>query len=640
MLDRGGKVFNSTAPVIKLPAGASEDDHLALLGLLNSSTACFWMKQVFHNKGSGGIGEGIGHEDWEASIRVRRNEAEEFPNPRRPRTASDSQELSQTALRLQIGRQWLAELDARQRSALQVAGDASDLQAIAGSIRRAVARSERRITSDQMIALQEELDWLNYRLYGLTDEDLCYGPTPPEITLGERPFEIALARHLAAGETQTTWFARHNSTPITEIPAHWPADYRALTERRLQAMTDNPWIRLIEQPEYKRRWNREPWESRQRRALRDWLLDHLEGLCHAPELLTVAQLAERARHHADFQQVAALYTGSDTFDARTLVGELVEGDQVPQMAAARYKPSAMPKFHAWRETWDKQRAEDAIDARIALDPADPQSLTAEQARTLKAEQIGDIPLPPKYASTDFRKPSYWGLRGKLDVPKERFFSLPGCERSGDATLVIGWAGLDHLQRAQAIATWYLERKEQDGWDAERLTPMLVALDELIPWLKQWHNALDPELGERLGDYYEGFLLEELRHLERSRDELAAWEPAARDARSQAERLERLGRVGCQVDRRSVTCRETRVADPNCTPTAFVHPGSVWKIISPVRRLASQAPSKTSPDQVTASPLSGDCLTQGPGNRLHRQFRGRSRFLRSRYKEHLDWSDKT
>ncbi len=47
VLDRGGKVFNRSAPVIKLPAGSTEADHLALLGLLNSSTACFWMKQVF-----------------------------------------------------------------------------------------------------------------------------------------------------------------------------------------------------------------------------------------------------------------------------------------------------------------------------------------------------------------------------------------------------------------------------------------------------------------------------------------------------------------------------------------------------------------------------------------------------------------
>lgn len=41
VLDRGGKVFTQSAPVIKLPPGATEDDHLTLLRLLNSSTACF-----------------------------------------------------------------------------------------------------------------------------------------------------------------------------------------------------------------------------------------------------------------------------------------------------------------------------------------------------------------------------------------------------------------------------------------------------------------------------------------------------------------------------------------------------------------------------------------------------------------------
>jgi hypothetical protein len=91
---------------------------------------------------------------------------------------------------------------------------------------------------------------------------------------------------------------------------------------------------------------------------------------------------------------------------------------------------------------------------------------------------------------------------------------------------MGWAGLNHLQRAQAIAAWYLDRKEQEGWDAEQLKPMLAALDELIPWLKQWHNEIDPEFGERLGDYYESFLLEELRQLQLSRGDLATWEPPA------------------------------------------------------------------------------------------------------------------
>ncbi|MEA3641942.1 MAG: BREX-2 system adenine-specific DNA-methyltransferase PglX [Lamprobacter sp.] len=516
VLDRGGKVFNRTAPVIKLPAEASEDDHLALLGLLNSSIACFWGRQTFFQKGGFGDGKWEERQEWDGT------KLKTFPIPADPEAKACA-----LATALDQSAQHLADLDPAKILSTQW----TDLD-LPAMLDQAQAQTES--IARQMIALQEELDWLNYRLYGLTDADLCHISTPPEIRLGERPFEILLGRRLAAGETQTTWFQRHKSTPITAIPDHWPADYQALTERRLQAIADNRWIKLVEQPEYKRRWNREPWANRQRRALRDWLLDQLEAHCRGaeqggsapPTLLTVAQLSERVRHDAAFQQVAALYTGSDTFDARALVAELVEAEQVPQMAAARLKPKAMPKFRAWQETWDQQRAEDAIDARTQLDHTDPDSLTEDAAKALKAREIGTIPLPPKYAAADFRKSSYWSLRGKLDVPKERFFSLPGAERPGDSTLVIGWAGLDHLQRAQAIAAWTLERKEQDGWDAAQLKPLLVALDELIPWLKQWHNAIDPEFGERLGDYYEGFLLEELRQLELSRDELLAWEPAA------------------------------------------------------------------------------------------------------------------
>ena len=65
VLDRGGKVFKQTAPVIKLSEGATEDEHLALLGVLNSSTACFWLKQVCHDKGLRGEGGGFTPSDWE-----------------------------------------------------------------------------------------------------------------------------------------------------------------------------------------------------------------------------------------------------------------------------------------------------------------------------------------------------------------------------------------------------------------------------------------------------------------------------------------------------------------------------------------------------------------------------------------------
>ena len=54
----------------------------------------------------------------------------------------------------------------------------------------------------RMIALQEELDWEVYRLYGLLDDaeaaELIAKPeSVPELKLGERAFEIVLARRMA-----------------------------------------------------------------------------------------------------------------------------------------------------------------------------------------------------------------------------------------------------------------------------------------------------------------------------------------------------------------------------------------------------------------------------------------------------------
>ena len=51
-----------------------------------------------------------------------------------------------------------------------------------------------------MISVQEELDWECYRLYGLIEEDLTYsGDDLPRLALGERAFEIVLARAVAGG---------------------------------------------------------------------------------------------------------------------------------------------------------------------------------------------------------------------------------------------------------------------------------------------------------------------------------------------------------------------------------------------------------------------------------------------------------
>ncbi len=142
-----------------------------------------------------------------------------------------------------------------------------------------------------------------------------------------------------------------------------------------------------------------------------------------------------------------------------------------------------------------------------------------------------IPVPPKYDSKDFLAATCWRLRGKLDVPKERWISFPHCE-GPDGTPVIAWAGYDHRQLATAISTYYVDIQERlGGRDDPRLIPLLASLIELLSWLKQWHNEPDAAYnGTRMGDYFEVFVNEEARQLGKTIPEIRAWEAPAKTSR--------------------------------------------------------------------------------------------------------------
>ena len=477
----------------------------------------------------------------------------------------------------------------------------------------------------------------------MIEDDLTYGDEPPAIELGQRAFEIVMARKMAAGELETTWFQRHGSTPITDIPDHWPEDYRKVVERRIELIESNRYIGLIEQPEYKRRWNTEPWEAQVQRALRDWLLDRLESYfdfdgrmndegkptaaaaLREPALISVAQLADLARHDAQFMEAGELYKGDPAFDVQALVQELVESESVPLLPVLRYKAPGLRKRAQWQKTWDLQRREDELAeqrkaAQKAIKEAEQkacepiadkiaeheeiqkqfkeaerycvenhfggmsrepslevdsdyllnvQNQTDDGKRAAlkagklrqQAEELGweikrekdrlieeseavrearkkpqtipddpEISVPPKYKSSDFQKGTYWRLRGKLDVPKERWVSFPHCE-GNDGTLMIGWAGYDHLQLAQAVGAHYAEVQERlGGEDDPRLVPLLACLDELVPWLKQWHNDVDPQYNVPMGDYFEDFVNQEARRMGMTLEKVRDWQPPNRTGR--------------------------------------------------------------------------------------------------------------
>lgn len=494
VLDRGGNVFKQSAPVVKLPPNATEEDHLALLALLNSSTACFWMKQVSQKKQMT-AGDGI----------------------RITSLAKVPYEFVGTQMHNMPVPKAFLNSDLRERMKLlgiridQCASRAGLLTAFA-AIENGISGGETRISTifrtyelervqlrSEMIFLQEEIDFTAYVIYGMADgEILCDRWDWPNVILdaGQRPFELLQKRNV-------------DDYPVpSNVPSQWPEVIQSIWRKRMDLIKRSKEISLIEEEQYKRRWigiqgkfNHATQHDDLGAACKKWLLNRLEDKRYWPilELQSAAHLTDRASTDTEFMQVAALYRGRPDFDLAALVAEMLEGEAVPFLPILRYKATGLRKRAVWEQTWDLQRQEDA------------------------GENVGDIPVPPKYTSTDFVKSDYWRLRGKLDVPKERWISYPQCHTDSDPSLLVGWAGWNHLQQATALIGYYDFRK-REGWDAKRLTPLLAGLDQLLPWVHQWHPEVSEEFGETAGKSYQTLLEQDAHELGLTLEDVRNWTP--------------------------------------------------------------------------------------------------------------------
>lgn len=490
VLDRGGKVFKQSAPVIKLPADATEEDYLELLGVLNSSTACFWLKQVSFNKGDStdSAGARVTGDPAFDTYEFTSTKLEEFPLP--PGTSMDrARELDRLA----------AELTDHAPTAVLARG-ASQFSEVPSGQRDWDALIE------AMVFEQEELDWDVYARYGLVDAEVTFRGRSVPIKAGERAFEIALSRRIEAGTAQSAWFTRHRRQMVTEIPAHWPEGYRVAVQRRIDLIESDPMIRLLEQPEYKRRWATPSWESQLREAVTSFVHNRLESRelwsdeRGRPVIRSVAHLAEALKNDADLRSALVLLTGDSGVNIQTAIASLIADEAVPAAAQQRYKPIGLTKFREWQKVWDLQRAED------------------------RGERV-TIPVPPKYTTADFAKTTYWKARGKLDVPKERFIAYPGARRGNDDTAVYGWAGWNHAEQALAASSLLVDMAGA-GASNEQLMPIFAALIELEPWLVQWHSDVDPAYGVSPAVAVAGVVDNQLARAGMTRDDVAAWRPTA------------------------------------------------------------------------------------------------------------------
>ncbi len=494
-LDRGSRVFKRSAPLIKLDTSLDETAHQTLLAILASSTSAFWCRLVMFPKGGDQMGEGgrVSATPWQDRLDYAGNLLKKLPVPdldaARPHLLPLVEKMESVVSDVEA-------LAPAKALAACLAKGAPSARAIRTAQERATAELER--LRGLMVSLQEEMDW---RVYGLFDlptltaaDDDVLSPARPE----HRPFEVRLAREVDEDISASEWFRIHKREPPVDVGG----PQAGLYQRRLRLIDQHKELQLLETPENKRRWSPRSYDKEFESAYRDYLLGRIEQVfseADSPEAMSARELAQALHRDPAVLAVAEVYTGDAAPDLARLFSQLTKAEAVPYVAALRYTASGMEKRREWEKVWDLQRREDA------------------------GEKV-KIDKPPEYKTADFQG-GCWSHRGKLDVPKERFVSYPNAETENDETPLLGWAGWNHLQKAQALAAVYQKRKTEEGWDGQALTPLLAGLHELVPWLLQWHDVPDDAFGgRRLGSFFRDFLNAELRTWGLSETDLTAWRP--------------------------------------------------------------------------------------------------------------------
>lgn len=512
-LVRDVAVLNRHAPLVKLSADHSDADHQTLLGYLNSSTVAFWCRLVMFPKGGDQVGDGarLSATQWNRHLEYAGNLLQQLPVPK-------LEELSGKVLELVVAAEETVQQMAAQASDKVVAAILATAPTLA-ALREARTDSvaERTRLRGILVSLQEEMDWRVYGLFGLpTVEASSVDDVRVPVVPNHRPFEVRLARDVATDVSASEWFRIHRR----DLPKDVGGPLADLYRQRLRLLDDpehGRQLRLLETPETKRRWSPPDDEKAFKDAVEAWLLERIEASFRAqgtPDLRTARQLALELGRDPAVAAAHDLLTEESGVDLVNLVSDLVDAEGVPFLAGHRYAETGMEKRASWEETWRLQRLEDE----------------GQLAPELRRLNLAAIPVPDRYGPKDFLR-HYWGLRGKLDVPKERFITVPGGNADEDTTPLVGWAGWDHLQVAQALSGLYQRRKTEDGWRKDRLVPLLAGIAERVPWLLQWHNDVHPTYGRRLGEFFRDFVAAEAHTLDVAVGDLRGWTPPAASKRT-------------------------------------------------------------------------------------------------------------
>jgi len=419
-LEQEGRLFKNTAFVGKI-TGSS--DPMLLLGLLNSSTLAFWIRQRLAKAGGRSSGTKRQSEPWAQRLvfSARLMKAAPISSVASATIANWARQLHEAGARVRATSPFVI-LDGNWKPA--------QLDSILNR-----AQEERSELRRRMVSLQEELDWAVYRSYGLLDspeqEDSPDAIEPIESSA--RPFAIQLARSAAAGDSSHYWFDAMEVQALCEVPTDYTAETRSRIEQRLKHIQNSEKLQILEAPEFKRKWEPDTFSKELQVCARAWLASRMEAVVRdrgAP--MALPHIASALQDDASFLAVATIFQGRRDIDVPGLVGDILEAESVPNHPYHTYSETGLAKRAAWEAVWEAQRLEDADG------------------------ETTQIPQPPEFSqgsrgkSKDFLRTEFWKLRGKLDVPNERFVAFTEVPGRVAPEILHGWAGWTSLQRARAL----------------------------------------------------------------------------------------------------------------------------------------------------------------------------------------------
>ena len=181
--------------------------------------------------------------------------------------------------------------------------------------------------------------------------------------------------------------------------------------------------------------------------------------------MTVNRLADRLRADADVVSVARLLRGRRTPTWPRCSTEIIADEHVPFLAASATRPPGCASARQWERTWDLQREEDATGKRL-----------------------GHRRCRRSTAGADFREARRTGGTAASSTCRRSASSpTPAPARTATTRCCSAGPAGTTASRPRALIDADRGALDQDGWDADRLMPLLAGLAEVMPWVRQWHG---------------------------------------------------------------------------------------------------------------------------------------------------------